>query len=415
MDLNEYMLSDYDIPEIDMMHPAKIKVVGVGGGGCNAVNHMVQSGVKGVEFIAINTDTQVLSQLPDTVEKVIIGKKLTKGRGAGNDPKIGEQSALEDIESIERAVEGADMVFVTAGMGGGTGTGAAPVVSKVARDLGSLVVAIVTTPFKFEPRRRVIAQQGLEKLREYVDSIIIIPNDKVLQRHKKLRYMGAIKVANDILRQAVQGISDIVNFPGHINVDFADVKRIFQHRGEAIMGIGKATGNDRAKKAIREAIDNPLVETGSMSGASALLVNITMPSHNEALMEEIAEIMDEATGILRKDLPDEDKEVIFGTTIDESGSDELRVVVIATGFSRKNGHSRKKSSSTETKEDSRDETSVEHRKSHNVDPEFERWRRNNSSKILELDDDFGDSLIGDLERPAISRKRGGGFGEGFSY
>ncbi|NLM24957.1 MAG: cell division protein FtsZ [Firmicutes bacterium] len=307
---------------------ANIKVVGVGGGGSNAVNRMIQAELKGVQFLALNTDAQAL-MLSEASQKIQLGEKLTKGLGAGANPEIGQRSAEESKEEIREALEGADMVFVTAGMGGGTGTGAAPVVAEVAKEVGALTVGVVTKPFTFEGRRRMAqAEKGIEMLKAKVDTLITIPNDRLLQVvEKKTSMIEAFKIADDVLRQGVQGISDLIAIPGLINLDFADVRAIMTNAGSALMGIGQASGEDRAVQAAKQAICSPLLET-SIEGAKGILLSLS-GSANLGLFEvnEAAEIIAQAA--------DADAEIIFGAVIDESLQDQIRVTVIATGFDNK--------------------------------------------------------------------------------
>jgi len=304
---------------------ACIKVIGVGGGGNNAVNRMISAGLKGVEFIAVNTDAQALksAQAPTRLQ---IGAKLTKGLGAGADPDIGSRAAEESRDEIANALRGADMVFVTAGMGGGTGTGAAPIVAEVAREMGALTVGVVTKPFTFEGRKRMNqAEKGIANLKEKVDTLITIPNDRLLQVvDKKTSLMDAFRTADDVLRQGVQGISDLIAVPGLINLDFADVRTIMSNTGSALMGIGVARGESRAADAARAAISSPLLET-SIEGARGVLLNITGGA-DLGLMEvnEAAEIIAQSA--------DPEANIIFGAVIDDSITDEIRVTVIATGF-----------------------------------------------------------------------------------
>ncbi|TYW20137.1 cell division protein FtsZ [Listeria monocytogenes] len=304
---------------------ATIKVIGVGGGGNNAVNRMIEHGVQGVEFISVNTDAQALN-LAKAETKLQIGTKLTRGLGAGAVPEIGKKAAEESREQIEEALKGSDMVFVTAGMGGGTGTGAAPVIAKIAKEMGALTVGVVTRPFGFEgPKRTKQALTGTEAMKEAVDTLIVIPNDRLLQIvDKNTPMLEAFREADNVLRQGVQGISDLIAVPGLINLDFADVKTIMTNRGSALMGIGIATGENRAAEAAKKAISSPLLET-SVDGAKGVLMNITGGS-NLSLYEvqEAAEIVSSAS--------DEDVNMIFGSVINDELKDELIVTVIATGF-----------------------------------------------------------------------------------
>ncbi|BCV20893.1 cell division protein FtsZ [Moorella sp. Hama-1] len=312
----------------DLNQFAAIKVVGVGGGGNNAVNRMIAAGLRGVEFISVNTDAQAL-RLCQAEQKIQIGAKLTKGLGAGANPEIGKKAAEESREELAQRLQGADMVFVTAGMGGGTGTGAAPVVAQIAKEAGALTVGVVTRPFSFEGRKRANqAESGVAELKTKVDTLIIIPNDRLLQvADKQTSIIEAFRIADDVLRQGVQGISDLIAVPGLINLDFADVKTIMTDTGSALMGIGRATGEKRAVEAARMAISSPLLET-SIEGARGVLLNITGGS-NLGLLEvnEAAEIVAAAA--------DPEANIIFGAVIDESLKDEIRVTVIATGFEGK--------------------------------------------------------------------------------
>ncbi|MEW6623150.1 MAG: cell division protein FtsZ [Bacillota bacterium] len=304
---------------------AKIKVIGVGGGGNNAVNRMISANLQGVDFICINTDAQVLKFCKSEI-KIQIGSKLTKGLGAGANPEIGKKAAEESRDEIGKYLQGADMVFVTAGMGGGTGTGAAPLVAELAKQMGALTVGVVTRPFTFEGRKRAShAELGIEELKSKVDTLIVIPNDRLLQvADKNTSISDAFKIADDILRQGVQGISDLIAVPGLINLDFADVKTIMMDTGSALMGIGRSNGEKRAADAAKMAISSPLLET-SIQGAKGVLLNIT-GGNNLGLFEvnEVAEIISSAA--------DPDANIIFGAVIDDRLEDELRVTVIATGF-----------------------------------------------------------------------------------
>ncbi len=307
---------------------AVIKVVGVGGGGGNAVNHMVSTDLEGVEFICANTDAQALHNM---VAKTAlhIGGELTKGLGAGANPEIGRQAAIEDRERIATALSGADMVFITAGMGGGTGTGAAPIVAEVARELGILTVAVVTKPFPFEGRRRKkVAEEGIRELQEHVDSLIIIPNEKLLPvLGKNCSLVSAFGTANDVLKGAVQGIADLIIRPGMINVDFADVRTVMSEMGMAMMGTGIARGENRAREAAEAAINSPLLEDIDLKGASGVLVNIT--AGLDLSLGEFSEV-----GDLVEDYAHEEATVVVGTVIDPELTDELKVTVVATGLAR---------------------------------------------------------------------------------
>jgi len=307
--------------------PARIKVIGVGGGGCNAVNRMIESGLSGVEFIAVNTDRQDLVNKSKAGVKLQIGAKLTGGRGAGSKPSIGEDAAKEDQEAISDASRNADMVFVTAGMGGGTGTGAIPVIAKISRDHGSLVVGVVTKPFEFEGDAKMRkAEEGIKKLREFVDTLIIIPNENLFKLvDSKTSSIHAYALADDVLRQAVQSIVELIIKTGLINIDFADVQSTMKDQGDAHMGIGLGSGDNRAKMAADAAIDNPLLEGTGIEGATRLLVNISGPE--DVSMIEVKEIM--AT-IKAKATPN--VEVIFGQYVDAELGEDIKVTVIATGF-----------------------------------------------------------------------------------
>lgn len=304
---------------------AQIKVVGVGGGGNNAVNRMIEASLKGIQFIAINTDKQALYN-SKAEYKIQIGEKLTRGLGAGANPEIGSKAAEESRDDVYQALQGADMVFVTAGMGGGTGTGAAPIVAQIAKEMGILTVGVITKPFTFEGRRRMMhAEKGIEELRKRVDTLVTIPNDRLLQMvEKRTSIVDAFKIADDVLLQGVQGISDLIAIPGLVNLDFADVKTIMHERGLAHMGVGRASGENRAVEAAKQAIHSPLLET-TINGAKGVLLNITGgPSLGLYEINEAAAIVQEAA--------DMEANIIFGAVIDESLKDEIRITVIATGF-----------------------------------------------------------------------------------
>jgi cell division protein FtsZ len=304
---------------------AVIKVIGVGGGGTNAVNRMVDAGVTGVEFIAVNTDAQALL-MSDADVKIHIGAQVTRGLGAGADPEVGRAAAQETRDELKEALKGSDMIFVTAGKGGGTGTGAAPIVAEIGRELGVLTVGVVTKPFAFEGRRRLeVATAGIDELRERVDTLIVIENDRLLQViEKKTSVVDAFRLADDVLRQGVQGITDLITIPGLVNLDFADVRTIMRDAGSALMGIGIASGENRAAEAARIAVSSPLLES-SIEGATGILLNVTGGS-DVGLFEvnEAAEVVTSAA--------DANANVIFGAVIDDSMSDDVRVTVIATGF-----------------------------------------------------------------------------------
>jgi len=304
---------------------AVIKVVGVGGGGTNAVNRMVDAGLSGVEFIAVNTDAQALLMC-DADVKIHIGAKATRGLGAGADPSVGNAAAQESRDELKEALKGADMIFVTAGEGGGTGTGGAPIVAEIARELEALTVGVVTRPFAFEGRRRAQqAEVGINELSDKVDTLIVIENDRLLQVvEKKTPLADAFKLADDILRQGVQGITDLITVPGIVNLDFADVRTIMRDAGSALMGIGAGTGENRASEAARTAVSSPLLES-SIEGATGILLNISGPT--DLGLFEVNEAAEVVTGAA-----DQNANVIFGAVIDDQLKDEVRVTVIATGF-----------------------------------------------------------------------------------
>jgi len=319
------LVLEFDVGE---QQYAEIKVIGVGGGGNNAVNRMIEADLKGVGFIVVNTDCQAL-QLSKAEKKIQIGEKLTKGLGAGANPEIGKKAAEETREEIKKALQGADMVFITAGMGGGTGTGGAPVIAEIAKELGALTVGVVTRPFMFEGKKRASqAEQGVNELKAKVDSLITIPNDRLLQvvdKHTSIN--DAFRIADDVLRQGVQGISDLIAVPALINCDFADVRTIMHETGTALMGIGVGKGENRAVEAARTAVSSPLLET-SIEGARGVLFNITGDSKLTLYeINEAAEIISQAA--------DPDANIIFGVMIDDNLEDEVRVTVIATGFDNK--------------------------------------------------------------------------------
>ncbi len=304
---------------------AVIRVVGVGGGGTNAVNRMVDAGLSGVEFIAVNTDAQAL-MMCDADVKIHIGSAATRGLGAGADPVVGHAAAQESRDDLKEALKGADMIFITAGEGGGTGTGGAPILAELGRELGALTVAVVTRPFSFEGRKRAQqAEQGVESLRERVDTLIVIENDRLLQVvEKQTSVVEAFRMADDVLRQGVQGITDLITVPGLVNLDFADVRTIMRDAGSALMGIGAASGDNRAIEAARSAVSSPLLES-SIEGATGILLNIT--GGPEIGLFEVNEAAEVVTGAA-----DQNANIIFGAVIDEAMGDEIRVTVIATGF-----------------------------------------------------------------------------------
>ncbi|MCL2010303.1 MAG: cell division protein FtsZ [Synergistaceae bacterium] len=303
-----------------------ILVIGVGGGGGNALNHIISSGVEGVEFVAANTDSKALG-LNKAPNKIILGEKLTRGRGAGADPQVGMDAAKESMDRIREYVNGSDMVFVTAGMGGGTGTGAAPIIAEVAKEVGSLVVGVVTMPFSFELRKRtLVAQEGIVRLKEKVDALLVVENDRLLSHiDDKTKSMDAYKMANEVLRQAVQGVTDLILKPGIINVDFADVRTVMKNAGSAIMGIGEGEGENRAELAAKAAIKSPLMSL-PLKGAKGILMNIEAgPDAGLLEMTKAAQIINETA--------EENAQVIWGHTVSEEIGNKMRVTVIATGFS----------------------------------------------------------------------------------
>lgn len=315
-------------PMMDMSDDAVIKVIGVGGGGGNAVDHMVRESIEGVDFITVNTDAQALRK--SSVSTVIqIGGEITKGLGAGANPQVGRDAALEDREAIKAELEGSDMVFIAAGMGGGTGTGAAPIIAEVAKELGILTVAVVTKPFSFEGKKRMaFAEQGIEELSKHVDSLITIPNEKLLKvLGRGITLLDAFAKANDVLKNAVQGIAELITRPGMINVDFADVRTVMSEMGHAMMGSGVATGDDRAAEAAEMAISSPLLEDIDLAGARGVLVNIT--AGLDMKLDEF-----ETVGNTVKAFSSDNATVVIGTSLDMEMSDELRVTVVATGIGK---------------------------------------------------------------------------------
>lgn len=332
---------DYSI-DADQNFGAKIKVIGVGGGGSNAVNRMISDDVKGVEFIVANTDVQAL-QASSAETKIQLGPKLTRGLGAGSNPEIGAKAAEESEELLADALAGADMVFVTAGMGGGTGNGAAPVVAKIAKESGALTVGVVTRPFSFEgPKRGKFAAEGVAKMKSSVDTLIIIANNRLLEIvDKKTPMMEAFKAADNVLRQGVQGISDLITSPGYVNLDFADVKTVMANQGSALMGVGSSTGENRTAEATKKAISSPLLEV-SVDGAENVLLNITGgPDLSLFEAQDASDIVTQAAT--------NDVNIIFGTSIDESLGDEVRVTVIATGIDKDNSSKHVNRPATENK------------------------------------------------------------------
>ena len=345
---------------------AKIKVIGVGGGGGNAVNRMIDSGMEGIEFVVANTDLQAL-RMARAPMKIQLGVKLTNGLGAGANPEVGRKAALEDSDKIIEALEGADMVFVTTGLGGGTGTGAAPIIASLASEMGALTVAVVTKPFAFEGKRRMQqAERGIAELMESVDTTIVIPNEKLLAVAQDAGFFESFRVADDILRQGVQGISDIITIPGIINRDFADVKAIMAGMGYAVMGAATANGARRATEAAQKAIASPLLEAGAIDGARGILINIT-----GSTSLKLAEVQEACTII--QSAADEDANIIFGAVLDEKMKDAVKITVIATGF-KDSDHRRRRqeerSTFTSSRESSRhDDFFDEPQPEAEVDPE----------------------------------------------
>ena len=369
---------------------AKIKVLGVGGSGNNTVNYMVTDGdIKGVEFIAVNTDMQALLASNADI-KLQIGEKLTKGLGAGSNPDVGQAAAEESTEKIKNLLTGTDMVFITCGEGGGTGTGAAHVIARIAKDTGALTVAVVTKPFPFEGARRMInAEEGIEKLKSSVDTLIVIPNEKLLEVAKKdLPLTEAFKIADSVLAQGVRGISDLITVPGRVNVDFADVKTIMSNAGTALMGIGIASGDNRAQKAAEEAINSPLLEV-NIEGARGILFNIT--SSNDLTTGEF----NKAANIITS-AADPDANIIFGTTIDETLKDSIRISVIATGFDQTRKrlqnimgqmNSPLDTSSTKDRDDDDNEDNEDEKSKKNKDP-LDKMGMDHNEVIIEDDLDI---------------------------
>ena len=378
---------------------ADIKVIGVGGGGGNAVNRMIVAGVKGVNFVAANTDCQALRANAATV-KIQLGAKLTKGLGAGGNPEVGRSAALEDTEKVIDTINGADMVFVTTGLGGGTGTGGAPIVANLAREMGSLVVAVVTLPFSFEGRRRRMqADEGLTALREVVDTVITIPNDKLLHTVERGTPLSeSFMMADDILRQAVQGISDLITVSGEINLDFADVKTVMSGMGMALMGTGTAEGEHRAVEAAQRAVSSPLLEESSIHGARGVLINVT--GGEDMSLHEVSE----AAGIIQE-AADPDAHIIFGTVIDRALQGSIKVTVIATGFLRDHSRQARHEAATHSPLGVAEGTRAPGQ------PEPEPFLRPSAANTLDFDatDDgftpnFG-KMKDDLDVPAFLRKQ----------
>ncbi len=363
---------DFDVQNEEL---CKIKVIGCGGGGNNAVNRMIEAGLKNVEFIGINTDKQALF-LSKADTKIQLGDKLTRGLGAGANPEIGRKAAEESKDEITEALKGSDMVFITCGMGGGTGTGAAPVVAEIAKSMGILTVGVVTKPFPFEGRKRMIhAEGGINSLKQSVDTLVTIPNERLLALvDKKTTLVESFKKADDVLRQGVQGISDLITIPGLINLDFADISTIMVNKGLAHMGVGVGKGDNRAQDAAREAISSPLLET-SIIGATGVLLNVTGGSDLSLLeINEAAQIVQEEA--------DPDANIIFGAVIDESLNDEIRITVIATGFESEVGKVANSAAETVTKATAKDEAATtkneaQPTKSNSDDYTVPTWLRKN--------------------------------------
>jgi len=399
--------------EVQSNRNAVIRVIGVGGGGGNAVNNMIRTGLSGVEFISVNTDAQSLQHSLAEI-KLQIGAQHTRGLGAGADPEVGRMAANEDYDNIRDSLEGSDMVFITAGMGGGTGTGAAPIISRVARqEIGALTVAVITKPFLFEGKRRMRqAEEGIEMLRREVDTIIIIPNQRLLSLKKDVSFLDAFRKADDVLLQGVRGISDLVTVHGLINLDFADVKTVMQEKGVALMGTGSAIGEARVEEATRMAINSPLLEDVSMAGARGVLINIT-GSSNMSLSE-----INDAVSIIQNEAHDE-ANIIFGAVIDEEMGDAVNVTVIATGFGRAEGasHSRteEKTASRPSAPPARDKGSAEKPVARTIippDPEdanvpsfMRRSQRERGGRHLSLVDSYDLEDEENLDIPTFLRKQ----------
>ena len=380
--------------------PAVIKVIGVGGGGCNAINNMIDNPIQGVEYISANTDAQSLANNAAPT-KIQLGASLTRGLGAGANPDVGRDAAMEDREAISTAISGANMLFITTGMGGGTGTGAAPVIAEIAKEMGILTVAVVTRPFKHEGKRCVVAQQGIEQLKQHVDSLIVVPNDKLLGAlGKGVTVREAFRAANNVLRNGVAGISEIITSPGLINLDFADVKNMMSITGMAMMGIGESKGTDRARIAVEQASSSPLLDDVSLSGARGVLVNITT-APDCFILDEYEEIM-----AVVSEYASPDAELKFGTAEDETMPEEsIRITIIATGLKEKN-----ESQSAYGSRHTVAPTEAAHRSPmHNI---FRSARDVRSANLVAEDfvaaDFASQKVIDDFETPAVLRRRGGG-------
>ena len=380
--------------------PAVIKVIGVGGGGCNAINNMIDNPIQGVEYISANTDAQSLANNAAPT-KIQLGASLTRGLGAGANPDVGRDAAMEDREAISTAISGANMLFITTGMGGGTGTGAAPVIAEIAKEMGILTVAVVTRPFKHEGKRCAVAQQGIELLKQHVDSLIVVPNDKLLGAlGKGVTVREAFRAANNVLRNGVAGISEIITSPGLINLDFADVKNMMSITGMAMMGIGESKGTDRARIAVEQATSSPLLDDVSLSGARGVLVNITT-APDCFILDEYEEIM-----AVVSEYASPDAELKFGTAEDETMPEEsIRITIIATGLKEKN-----ESPSAYGARHTVAPTEAAHRSPmHNI---FRSARDVRSANLVAEDfvaaDFASQKVIDDFETPAVLRRRGGG-------
>lgn len=386
-----------DIPQI-ATGPAVIKVIGVGGGGCNAINNMIDNPIHGVEYISANTDAQSL-QNNEAPIKIQLGASLTRGLGAGANPDVGRDAALEDRDAIAKAISGADMLFITTGMGGGTGTGAAPVIAEIAKEMGILTVAVVTRPFKHEGKRTIIAQQGIEQLKQQVDSLIVVPNDKLLAAlGKGVTVKEAFRAANNVLRNGVAGISEIVTCPGLINLDFADIKNMMSITGMAMMGIGESKGSDRARVAVEQAISSPLLDDVSLSGARGVLVNITT-APDGFILDEYEDIM-----AVVSEYASPDAELKYGTAEDENmAEDVIRITIIATGLIENNANNvaNQRASAATAR------AVVAEQPAHlNEVSSVIRSGRTSRTANLVAADFSSQSVIDDFETPAVLRRRG---------
>ncbi|MGH2448296.1 MAG: cell division protein FtsZ [Chloroflexota bacterium] len=375
----------------DNLPEAMIKVVGVGGGGMNAVNRMIHGQVQGVDFVTVNTDSQAL-QGSEAPVRIQIGEKLTRGLGAGGNPQIGQKAAEESSEELYEAMRGADMVFITAGMGGGTGTGAAPIVAQIAQDIGALTVGVVTKPFAFEgARRRTAAEDGVANLKDRVDALITIPNDRLITiADQKMSMTDAFDMADEVLHQGIEGISDTITKPGMINLDFADVKAVMSHAGSALMAIGRAAGENRAEQAAQAAISSPLLEV-SISGAKGVLFNIAGSEYTLHEVNQAASVIQEAA--------DPDANIIFGAVIDERLQDEIQITVIATGFEGR-AHTVQRGLRTSRERESRPLDQTAERKL--VEPSHEPQPRTEPASYKRYSEDQGDD---DYDIPAFIRRR----------